>query len=278
MKTHYPTIMQSIWLLLLFIPLSIILVIPLLVLNLQESSIFLSVVYILLLTSIVYIGLKNRKSFSFLRAGFQPALLFISFGFLMSFHLVIDPLSGIIPEPEGLMKSIEEMMQYPILAFFTIAVMAPLLEEILFRGIILDGYLKNYSPAKSIIISALLFAVIHGNIAQGIGAFVMGIVVGILYWRTQSLLLCIGLHFVNNFTATLFIVLDPESLRSAQTFRELIGNDTTYWLAYAGGCLLMIFGGWYLWRQYVNPAKDLLFVKPYNALEQPEVITEIPTT
>ena len=278
MKTHYPTIMQSIWLLLHIIPLSFILVLPLMLFNLHEKRFFLSLAYTLLLSSIIYIGLKNRKSFSLPRTGFQPALLFISFGFLMSFHLAIDPLSDLIPEPAGLNKIIEEMMQYPVLAFFSLAIMAPLLEEVLFRGIILDGYLKNYSPAKSIIISALLFAFVHGNIAQGIGAFVMGIVVGILYWRTQSLLLCISLHFVNNFLATLVMLLDPESLRSAQTFRELIGNDTTYWLVYAGGCLLMIFGGWYLWKQYVNPAKDLLFVKPYNAPEQPEVITEIPTT
>lgn len=278
MKTHYPTIMQSIWLLLLFIPLSIILVIPLLVFSLHEKNILLSLVYILLLSSIIFIGLKNRKNFFLPRTGFKPTLLFISFGFLMSFHLVIDPLSGIIPEPEGLMKALEEMMQYPVLAFFTIAIMAPVLEEILFRGIILDGYLKNYNPAKSIVISALLFALIHGNIAQGIGAFVMGIVVGVLYWRTQSLLLCIGLHFVNNFTAALFIVLDPESIYSTQTFRESIGDDTTYWLVYAVGCLLMMFGGWYLWKNYVNPAKDLLFVKPYNEPDQPEVINEIPTT
>jgi uncharacterized protein len=276
MKTHYPTIIQSIWLLLLFIPLSIILVIPLLVFNLHEKNILLSLVYILLLSSIIFIGFKKRKSFLLPRTGFKPVLLFISFGFLMSFHLVIDPLSGIIPEPEGLIKAIDEMMQYPVLAFITIAIIAPLLEEILFRGIILDGYLKNYSPAKSILISALLFAFIHGNIAQGIGAFVMGIVVGVLYWRTRSLLLCIGLHFVNNFTATLLLVLDPESLYSTQTFRELIEDDTTYWLVYAGSCLLMMFGGWYLWRNYINPAKDLLFVKPYNAPEQPDVINEIP--
>jgi len=160
-------------------------------------------------------------------------------------------------------------MQMPILAFLTIVVLAPLLEELLFRGIILDGYLKNYSPVNSILISAFLFALIHGNLAQGIGAFVMGIVMGLLYWRTKSLLLCIALHFTNNLTAFLAMIADPESIDSESTTRELINNDSIYFVVYLMFCLLLATTGWYLWVKHMKPVSDLLIKKPFVYSEIP---------
>src|SRR5690606_36763881 len=75
---------------------------------------------------------------------------------------------------------------------------APVLEEILMRGIILDGFLKRYNPAKSIIWSALIFAVFHLNLWQGVSAFTFGLLAGWLYWKTRSLSLCILLHAIGN--------------------------------------------------------------------------------
>jgi fluoride ion exporter CrcB/FEX len=154
------------------------------------------------------------------------------------------------------------MIQMPIIAFITIVLLAHLLEELLFRGIILDGYLKNYSPINSIVVSAFLFALIHGNLAQGIGAFMMGVVAGLLYWRTKSLLLCIALHFSNNFTAFLAMMADPENMTSEATLRQLIDNDGTYYIIYVMFCLLLATTGWYLWDKYLKPARELLTKKP----------------
>jgi membrane protease YdiL (CAAX protease family) len=72
--------------------------------------------------------------------------------------------------------------------------LAPVLEEMLFRGIILRGFLQQYSAARSITISALLFGVAHLNPDQFIVGVVLGLVNGWLYERTRSLWPCILLH------------------------------------------------------------------------------------
>ncbi|VTQ89162.1 CPBP family glutamic-type intramembrane protease [Hathewaya histolytica] len=80
-----------------------------------------------------------------------------------------------------------------------IVIVAPICEEILFRGIILEMFLKKYSTLKSILVSALMFGIIHGNFIQGVETFFIAIILGYIYYKTNSLLPCIFLHFVNNF-------------------------------------------------------------------------------
>jgi len=66
------------------------------------------------------------------------------------------------------------------------------------RGIVLDGLLRNYSPWKAIVWSAVLFGVLHLNPWQFVVGVVVGAAIGYLYWKTKSLYLCIFIHFVNN--------------------------------------------------------------------------------
>jgi uncharacterized protein len=248
----------------MMIPLGIVPAVILIIFHLFESTLAIAAFYSVIMALTIAFGLNKRKDFSFSWASFPPSLLIIAFAFVMSFHFVIEPLSSFIPAPENLNQIISDMIQMPILAFVTIVVLAPLLAELLFRGIILDGYLKNYSPVNSILISAFLFALIHGNLAQGIGAFVMGIVMGLLYWRTKSLLLCIALHFTNNLTAFLAMIAVPESIDSEPTMRELINNDSIYFVVYFILCVLLATSGWYLWVKHVNPVSDLLIKKPLS--------------
>jgi len=272
MKHHYPTYAQSIGLILLMIPLSIVPVLILIIFHFFESTLAIAVIYSVIMSLTIIYGLNKRKDFTFSRALFPVSLLIIAFTFIMSFHFVIEPLSSVIPTPETLNKTLSEIIQMPILAFVTLVMLAPLLEELLFRGIILDGYLKNYSPLNSILISAFLFALIHGNLAQGIGAFIMGMVAGLLYWRTKSLLLCIGLHFSNNLIAFLVMVADPESVSSETTVRKLINNDNIYFVIYLSFCLLLAATGWYLWVKHVKPSLELFTKKPVVYAEIPNPV------
>ena len=59
----------------------------------------------------------------------------------------------------------------------TAVVLAPAIEELLFRGIVLDSLLRKYSPAKAILISALVFALAHDPARMPL-AFVLGLVIG----------------------------------------------------------------------------------------------------
>ena len=82
-------------------------------------------------------------------------------------------------------------------------IVAPIGEEIIFRGMITKLLLEEYRPTKAIIISALIFGIIHFNPAQIPGAIIAGILLGWLYYKTRSVIPGIILHFINNAVAVL---------------------------------------------------------------------------
>lgn len=120
------------------------------------------------------------------------------------------------PLLEELYKIVEQsfamIFEHKVAAFIMICILAPLLEEFIFRGLILRGMLNNgINPWLSIIITSLLFGLAHLNPWQFAGAGLLGAVFAFIYWRTQSLWLVIFLHFLNNFIAFM-ITLETESL------------------------------------------------------------------
>jgi membrane protease YdiL (CAAX protease family) len=85
-------------------------------------------------------------------------------------------------------------------AFVLIGVLAPVLEEMLFRGVILRSFLNQYSKWTAIVGSAALFGFAHLNIYQFAVGLVLGVFLGWLYERTRSLWPCICLHAGYNLT------------------------------------------------------------------------------
>jgi uncharacterized protein len=127
-----------------------------------------------------------------------------------------------------------EMISNDTLAILFGCIAAPLLEEMLFRGIILRSFLRQYSKTASILGSAALFAIAHLNVYQLVTAFAVGIVAGWLYERTRSLWPCILLHASYNAFVTY----------SYQLFAQLSGHLTMFYafvfgLAIASGLLLL---------------------------------------
>ncbi|MGL5823002.1 MAG: lysostaphin resistance A-like protein, partial [Sarcina sp.] len=78
---------------------------------------------------------------------------------------------------------------------------APLIEELMYRGIILNSLIKKYPEKIALILTSLLFGIMHFNFYQTINAFLVGLMIGYLYIKTKSLYLCITIHFFNNFIA-----------------------------------------------------------------------------
>lgn len=90
-------------------------------------------------------------------------------------------------------------LSHNALGVLSLAILAPLLEEVLFRGAI-QGLLMRFfgRPWPAILISALLFGVFHLNPVQIVYATLLGIVLGWIYYRTGSLLPVIVGHILNN--------------------------------------------------------------------------------
>ncbi|MET3732836.1 CPBP family intramembrane glutamic endopeptidase [Moheibacter stercoris] len=98
-----------------------------------------------------------------------------------------------------IMYAFEKMLHYKVAGFITVCILAPIFEEILFRGILLRGLLQNgTSPIIAIILSSFLFGAAHMNPWQFLGAGFLGAIFGYVYYRTKSLWLVMFLHALNN--------------------------------------------------------------------------------
>lgn len=99
-----------------------------------------------------------------------------------------------------------------ILAFLTLVVLAPVAEEILFRGYLL-GKLRGHVPLWiAVLIVSLLFAIVHGAWNVGIDVFALSIVLCLLRIVTKSLWPSILLHMMKNFIAFYLLFINPTLL------------------------------------------------------------------
>jgi len=118
------------------------------------------------------------------------------------FCFATEPVYQIIPSVDWLDKPIYEefkkLIKPHILSFISVSVLPAIFEEALMRGIILDGLLKRYKPWKAIIISSLLFGLMHLNPLQFVAGLMAGLFLGWVYWKTKSLLACMIIHATNN--------------------------------------------------------------------------------
>lgn len=148
------------------------------------------------------------------------AIVFI-FAAMYVLNLIIEQL-GI---PNTLEETFIAMSRNPF-GVLSIALLAPILEELLFRGAI-QGVLSNTlgKPWVAIVVSSLIFGVVHMNPAQIPFAFLLGMMFGWLYYRTGSLLPGIVGHVLNNSVAAVNMILYGNA-----TIEEQIENPLTMWI------------------------------------------------
>lgn len=93
-----------------------------------------------------------------------------------------------------------------IMLFISIGLVPAFCEEFLFRGLILRNLLP-YSGRIAIIVSAVMFGLMHQNIYQIIYTTVAGIVMGYIYYKTGSLWCTVLMHFFNNSVSVVELVI-----------------------------------------------------------------------
>lgn len=129
-------------------------------------------------------------------------------------------------------------LQYGLI-FFSVAVFAPVVEEIIFRGIMIERFGSKYGYKVAVLLSSFFFGVLHMDI---IGAFFFGVVLSVLYLRTRSLLLPFLIHAANNGAVMLLIFFeDSISVRAWDTIYPFIENTWT------GILLFAVSFGWLAW-------------------------------
>ena len=113
---------------------------------------------------------------------------------------------------ETLKKSIDDAAAYSpelntgvqvAVALFSIAVVTPLFEEFLFRGLIMRELMTCVRPWLAILLQAALFGLAHGVLFQSLFTFVVGIFLGVMYYKTQNIKTVALCHGVFNMSVIL---------------------------------------------------------------------------
>lgn len=136
-------------------------------------------------------------------------------------------------------------MSRNVFGVLSVTIMAPLVEELLFRGAI-QGHLMRIGvkPLSAILASSAIFGVIHMNPAQILFAFAIGLIFGWLYYRTRSLVPGIVGHFINNTLATIQMAMMSQEEINIKTV-DWLGEGPTYAL-FAISFVIMIGMFFYL--------------------------------
>lgn len=122
--------------------------------------------------------------------------------------------------------------------YIIVGLLAPFAEELVFRGAVLRSLLRwNSNQWIGIALSALLFAVIHMNPAQMPHAFLIGLLLGWMYWRTDSIVPGVVYHWVNNTVAYVLYNLYPDP---DMTLLDLFGSQQRVMMALVFSLLIFL--------------------------------------
>ena len=185
---------------------------------------------LMILFTLFYRRLRHgtRKTLRFSARGLNPVLLLWGLVMMLAAGIVIEPVVELLPMPSSAVYG------RGFWAIITLVVMAPLLEEFLCRGIILESVRAKYGVVAALFLSSAFFAVLHGHPALAVNAFVMGLILGL-----------------NNGAAFLLIMVGLDGA----TIRSVIGSDTLYTIVYVVALVLFAASGYMIYRSLARVKK-----------------------
>lgn len=127
---------------------------------------------------------------------------------------------------------------------FIVVALAPVVEEVLFRGVLVSRWSVKWGATTGILVSAVAFGILHANV---IGIGFVGLVTAVLYFQTRTLIVPIVFHAANNAIGTVGMYLPGGSDTTA-----LMEGDG--WLGFLLVFVTLPVLIWYLWRFW--PARD----------------------
>lgn len=220
-QTYYPTILQAVHLLILYLFIQTVVDFPLALIDYYKGTdyLFNPVKKIVLNAGstlfILIWGFKKSKaplSEVFPLKRFNPLVLFPIITFFWGAHNLLDVVNNaiekVLPAPAWFWELFSKVFESDFGwwgAFMKVVVIAPVIEELIFRGLILQGLRKNYHAVTAVLVSALMFSLFHLNPWQMPATFILGVLLGWLMIRTNSILLAILGHSLNNLMVLLTV-------------------------------------------------------------------------
>jgi len=160
-------------------------------------------------------------------------IIFASIILGVSFSVVIDGIDRLVqlvlPMPESLQQAMQEALKIQSVSDFIIIVfsavfLASILEEMLFRGFVQVSFENHLDVTRAVMATAFLFAIIHLNPWGTIQFTLFGIILGVIAWKSNSIIPPVIVHLINNAIALTFTNLPQQNIQ------------------------------WYLQNDFINPA------------------------
>lgn len=132
--------------------------------------------------------------------GFSAIILGVAAQFAIIFII------NLIPFPEELVNSLNNNYEYieqsgTVIKYLSVAFVGPIAEEVLFRGLVLNKLNQNMNSWVAIIISSLVFGAMHGTVIGFLYATAVGVIMGWLYIKFDSVVPCALFHIAFNTTS-----------------------------------------------------------------------------
>lgn len=192
----------------------------------------------------------KKLNFNFSPTNFYTYLLI--FPMMIGMMFISEFITSLIPTTgpfwgkyyEFFSQLMEQLTFEPVVMIIMTVIMAPIFEEIIFRGIIQKGLMnKGVDPRRAIFYASIIFGLVHANPWQFVGAVLLGCVLGLVYYKTKSLLLPMLLHGFNNLCSSLLVTYTKsESFADAFKISE--------WVILAAGIVLFSLFYYLFTRKY----------------------------
>lgn len=200
-------------------------------------------IFLLLVPALLFSRMASNNVSSYLKLN-RASLLLYFFTIIGIFSLqqilqVYLYFQEMIPMPEGikqLLRQLKETIEssYKLVAgaknfkelmyvILAVAFIPAIVEETVFRGFLQNTLEKSLYPIKSIIIGGIIFGLFHLNPVNFIPLILIGIYLGFLYYKSNSLFIPIVAHFFNNLIAIISIYLGHED----ETLIGIQGDDVS---------------------------------------------------
>ncbi len=199
----------------------------------------------------VYKNLTFSNLFHAGNASARAVLLLLTFPIVCLFAglavLVQDLMALMVlflPMTQSQYDMFMRLMSGGVASLITLCMVAPFIEEMLFRGIFLRSFLQQYSVKHAILLSSLLFGIAHMNVYQAVVGVILGSLLGWVYTRARSLWPCIIGHAAYNLSCFLLAV----SAAAAPGAEGTAGTDLPAVSVQAVAFLGALLGGLLLWK------------------------------
>lgn len=186
------------------------------------------------------LGAPMGETLAWRRFGYREFMLLTVL--TLATALPVDWITGwnaeLIPPPDGLAESMDQLRPHGpmgwVAAVLVLCVIAPIGEELVFRGLLLRGAEHRMGSREALVFSAAFFAAAHLQPYFVAGLFVVGLVLGAVYQRTRSLIACVYVHGLYN-------------LLSVASWEESSAEDAASWTDGPWGLPLALAGALLAW-------------------------------